>query len=44
MEEFEEECMTLRARVNELEDTENDNRIKFELAWKDKEDFKKKLE
>ncbi len=44
MEEFEEECTQLRARVAELEDFQNDNRIKTELAMKDKEDFKKKLE
>ena len=43
MEEFEEECMKLRERVTELEDSQNDNRIKWELAYKDKEDLKKKL-
>jgi hypothetical protein len=43
MEEFEEECMKLRERVQELEDGENDTRIKFEMAIKDKEDLKKKL-
>jgi len=43
MEQFEDECMHLRSRVQELEDVENDNRIKCELALKDKEDIKKKL-
>jgi hypothetical protein len=44
MEHFEEECVTLRARVEELETSENDNRIKWELAFKDKEELKKKLD
>lgn len=44
MEEFEEECMHLRERVKELEDRENDNRIKCDLALRDKDDLKKKLE
>lgn len=44
MEEFEEECMHLRNRVEELETTQNDNRIKTDMAIKDREDIKKKLE
>ena len=30
--------------MEELEQTQNDNRIKWELAFKDKEELKKKLE
>lgn len=44
MEQFEEECVQLRSRVEELETRENDNKIKCELALKDKEDLKKKLD
>lgn len=44
MEEFEEECMHLRSRVKELEDRENDNKIKCDIALKDKDEFKKKLD
>ena len=43
MEEFEDECAKLRERVQELEDSENDARIKWEMAAKDKEDMKKKM-
>ena len=44
MEEFEEECMQLRQRVEELETREKDNKIKYEMAIKDKEESKKKLD
>lgn len=44
MEEFEEECMHLRQRVQELETRENDNKIKSDMAIKDKEELKKKLD
>ena len=44
MEDFEEECMHLRNRVQELETRENDNKIKLDMAVKDKEELKKKLD
>ncbi|CDW71884.1 cop9 signalosome complex subunit 7b [Stylonychia lemnae] len=44
MEEFEEECMRLRQTVEELENNQNDNRIKCEMAVKDKETLKKQLQ
>lgn len=44
MEQFEEECVQLRARVEELEQRENDNKIKCDLATRDKEELKKKLD
>lgn len=44
MEGFEEECMQLRKRVSELEQRENDNKIKCDMATRDKEDIKKKMQ
>jgi hypothetical protein len=44
MEQFEEESMQLRARVEELETRETDNKIKCDMALRDKEDLKRKLE
>lgn len=43
MESFEEEGMQLRQRVEELEARENDNKIKCEMALRDKDEIKKKL-
>jgi hypothetical protein len=44
METFEDECTKLRSRVHELEERENDNKIKYELASNDKDDLKRKLD
>jgi hypothetical protein len=44
MEEFEEECTNLRSKVQELLDRENDNKIKCDLAIRDKDELKKKLD
>jgi hypothetical protein len=44
MESFEEECMHLRKKVEEYEQYENDNKIKVDMAFKDKEELKKKLD
>lgn len=44
MESFEEECTQLRLRTHELEQREGDNRIKYEMAAKDKDDLKRKMD
>jgi hypothetical protein len=44
MEQFEEECAQLRQKVDELDTIAEDRKIKYEIALRDKEELKKKLD
>ena len=44
MEQFEEECNQLRQKLDELETLAEDRRIKCEMALRDKDDLKRKID